>query len=190
MKIKLKKSESNKILQYILVGVIVILIGVGIYKLFFDKELFGDDDKKKYVLGRYVRLERADGETLPLTVMEIEVFDSFDKLITENISASLGPAEDDPEDKFAPKYLIDGEKEDWKKSGSGIATTKADPEAFVQLDFSTDQRISKVVITNNPDCCISRLQGTVLKIRNSDGQLAFMQPISEAKKEYVISVFE
>lgn len=152
-------------------------LGLGLY-------LYNTSSKK----ARYVKLQRTDGKSEFINILEIEVYDQNNTKITTGITPSLYPQYDKPE-LFGPQFLIDSLAPDNFPSGWKLPHTTNVPNAYMQLDLNQDTFISKVVIKNRLDCCKERIVGCSLLLINSSNSEVYKKSIDNIQNvyEFIIS---
>ncbi len=126
------------------------------------------------VKARYVILKRDDGRNEYINVNQIEVYDTNGYKIKTSVRPKLWPAHKDGE-KYGAKFLV---------SGTGLAQTGKNKDAYMQLDLGEDKPIGRVVIRNRADCCTDRIIGCSLILRKDGGNTALYRKITQAKPVY------
>lgn len=133
---------------------------------------------------QFVRLERTDDKNEPINILEIELYDQFGNKITTGITPIISPQYLGV-DKFGPQFLIDGKAtySPWENN-SGLPHTNATKDAYMELQLSLPQILSKIIIKNRLDCCKERIVGTSLILMTEDGTEVSRNQINEIQNEY------
>ena len=136
-------------------------------------------------MGRFVRLERADGRNEYINILELEVYDGSGAKITAGVVPSLWPQYGSA-GTFGPQFLIDGQANAW--SDYGLVHTLANAGAYVQLDLGRDYAISQVVVRNRVNCCSDRIVGCRVVVKDVNYRDVFVYPITTNQSVYTIPV--
>jgi hypothetical protein len=130
------------------------------------------------VKARYVILKRDDDRNEYINVKQIEVYDTNGYKIKTNVRPKLWPQHKNAE-KYGAKFIV---------SGTGLAHTGKNKEAYMQLDLGEDKPIGRIVISNRVDCCTDRMIGCALVLRKDGGSTALYRKITEAKQVYDFTI--
>jgi hypothetical protein len=187
-----KKTDKTFILILLIIICFCCLVssslGLGLYLYNTSSKAVDTTKTKEGIKARYVKLQRTDGKSEFINILEIEVYDQNNTKITTGITPSLHPQYDKPE-LFGPQFLIDSLAPDNFPSGWKLPHTTNVPNAYMQLDLNQDTFISKVVIKNRLDCCKERIVGCSLLLINSSNSEVYKKSIDNIQNvyEFIIS---
>jgi hypothetical protein len=159
---------------------VVSIISVIIYYMNSGKDTQISTQMSSLPKARYIKIQRTDNKNEAINLLEIEVYDQNNQKITTNITPSLNPQYENP-NQFGPQFLIDSLAQN---NISRLPHTANSPNAYMQLDLNSDKEISKIIVKNRLDCCKERILGCSLFLINSTNSEIYKKPFSDVQDIY------
>jgi hypothetical protein len=114
----------------------------------------------------------------------LDVYDASDAKITTGVTTTQSSVYSNDATHFGAQFLIDGVHAETGANGLRLPHTNNTPDAWMQVDLGGDKVISKIVIYNRTACCMDRINGCNLVVKNAAGTNVLTIPLTGSKAVY------